>query len=306
MLLSEINRMRMMKAVLAYLKNTPGSILLLLPILTNLTSAMEALVNAMLAAEQTQGTVANGAGATKAARKLVLFNAATSVGRALLSFANSTNDTDFAKLMTDMLKELDRKADATFIMRCKTIQEKGVAHVGSLAPYGISNAVLTALDLTITNYEGQEQSVRNRIVQRTNATSAIATLQREITALLKQQIDPAVESIPTTTESYAYKFEYKKNRMIINLGHKFTQFKGVSVNKETDMPLSGVELEFKNVERSVKIKTDNEGRYREVLNPDIYDIIATHPDFEPFVIEGVKIQAGEIKVENFVMVPRTN
>ena len=76
MLLSEINRMRMMKAVLAYLKNTPAAILLLLPILTSLTSAMEALVNAMLAAEQTQGTVANGAGATKAASKLVLFNAA--------------------------------------------------------------------------------------------------------------------------------------------------------------------------------------------------------------------------------------
>ena len=304
MLLSEINRMRMMKAVLAYLKNTPAAILLLLPILTSLTSAMEALVNAMLAAEQTQGTVANGAGATKAARKLVLFNAAASVGRALLSFANSTNDTDLVKLMTEMLELLDRKADATFIMRCKTIHEKGVANVGSLAPYGVSDAVLTALDLTITNYEGQEQSVRNRVVARANATSAIATLQREITALLKKQIDPAVDSIPTTTETYSYKFEYKKNRLIINLGHKFTQFKGFTLNKETQTNLSNVELEFKNAERSIKIKSDNDGKYREVINPDIYDIIVSHPDFESFTIEGVKIQAGEIKVENFDLVPK--
>jgi hypothetical protein len=294
----------MMKAVLAYLKETPASILLLLPILSSLTSALEALVNAMLAAEQTQGTVANGAGATKAAKKLVLFNAASSVGKALLSFANSKNDTDLAKLMTDMLELLDRKADATFIMRCKTVYEKGVTNVASLAPYGISDAVLNALDLTITNYEGQEQSVRNRVVQRANATSAIATLQRETTALLKKQIDPAVDSIPTTTETYPYKFEYKKNRLIINLGHKFTQFKGFTLNKETQSSLSNVELEFKNAERSVKIKSDNDGKYREVLNPDVYDIIATHPDFEPFIIEGVKIQAGEIKVENFEMVPK--
>jgi hypothetical protein len=294
----------MFKATLSYLKNSPASILVLLPILTTLTTAMEAFINAMLAAEQTQGTVAVGAGTTKSAKRTVLFNAAASVGRALLSFANSTNNTDLADLMTTMLKELDRKADATFIMNCKAIHEKGVSNVGSLLPYGISNAVLTALDLTISNYEGQEESVRNRIVQRANATSAIATLQREVTALLKGQIDPAVESLPTTTETYTYKFEYKKNRVIINLGHKYTQFKGITTNKETQKLLSNVELEFKNAERSIKIKSDNEGKYREVLNPDVYDIIVTHPDYEPFVINGVKIQAGEIKVENFEMIPK--
>ncbi len=304
MKLSEINRMRMFKAVFAYLKSTPDAILILLPILTSLTTAMEAIVNAMLAAEQTQGTVAVGAGSTKAAKKLVLFNAASSVGKALLSFANSINDTDLAKLMNDMLELLDRKADATFIMRCKTIHEKGVANVGSLAPYGVSDAVLTALNLTISNYEGQEQSVRNRVVARANATSAIATLQRELTALLKKQIDPAVDSIPTTTETYAYKFEYKKNRLIIDLGHKFTQFKGFTLNKETQANLSNVELEFKNAERSIKIKSDNDGKYREVINPDIYDIIVSHPDFESFTIEGVEIHAGEIKVENFELVPK--
>lgn len=162
----------MFKAVVSYLQNTPAAILLLLPVLSSLTTALEALVNAMLAAEQTQGTVANGAGTTKAAKKLVLFNAAASVGRVLLSFANSTGNTDLATLMTDMLKEMDKKAGATFIMRCKAIHEKGVENVGSLVPYGISDAVLTALELTITNYESQEQSVRNRVVERTNATNA--------------------------------------------------------------------------------------------------------------------------------------
>ena len=154
--------MRMMKAVLAYLKNSPAALLLLLPILSNLTSALEALINAMISAEQTQGTVAIGAGSTKSEKRLALFNTASSVGKALLSFANGKNDNDLSKLMTDMLNLLDRQADATFIMRCKTIHDSGVTYVGSLLPYGISNAVLTALDLSITSYSGQEASVRNR------------------------------------------------------------------------------------------------------------------------------------------------
>ena len=186
MLLSELNRMRMMKATLAYLLNTPVAILTLLPILGSLATAMEALVNAMIAAQQTQGSIAVGAGSTKAAKKVVLLNAASSVGKALLSFANSTNDTDLAKLMTDMLKDFDKVADATFIMRCTTIHSNGVLSVGSLAPYGITAAVLTALSLTIIDYKGQEISVRTRIVQKANATSTIAVLQREVTALLKK------------------------------------------------------------------------------------------------------------------------
>jgi hypothetical protein len=99
-----------------------------LPVLTILTDAFEALINAMLAAEQVQETVATGAGATKAQKKKVLFAAASSVGKALLSFANVANNTELIALMTQLLKDLDKRADATFIMRCTAIHEKGAAN----------------------------------------------------------------------------------------------------------------------------------------------------------------------------------
>jgi|GEM_PF-6450784 len=303
---SEINRLRMFKAVLAFVKQSPTAILVLLPVLNLLMPALEALVNAMIAAEQTQGTVAVGAGSNKTAKKLVLLNAATSVGKALYSYANSKEDSVLGKLMQEMLEEMDKKADATFIMRCMTIHEKGVEHVGQLGPYGISDAVLTALELTINNYKGQEENVRNRIVERAYATTNIAVLQKETTELLKKQMDPAIESMPNNEDTMPYKTEYKRNRVIIDLGHRHTQFKGMTSSQGTQKPLSFVELEFRNEERTLKVKSGNDGKYKETLHPDIYDIIATHPDFEPFIISGVKIQAGEIKVTNIELVPKIN
>jgi hypothetical protein len=130
-------------------------------------------------------------------------------------------------------------------------------------------------------------------VQRKSATSTIAELQREATALLKKQVDPAVGALPGNTVTHDWITDYKSNRIIINLGHKFTQFKGVTINKDTQEEINGVELEFKNSERSIKITVD--GNYREVINPDIWDIIATKPGFEPFVINGVKIQAEKLR-----------
>lgn len=296
--------MRMMKATLAYLTATPDGIKVLIPVLSSLTPAMQALMTAMLAAEQVQGTVAVGAGANKADKKDVLFSVAQPTGKAVLSFANSSGDVQLATLMSETLFELDRKADSTFIMRCKAIRDAANANVAELEPYGITPGIVTALSLAITAFENVESSVRNRIVQRANATTTIAVLQRETTSLLKKEIDPLVASLPDSEEGIVYKREYKKNRSIINLGHKYTQFKGVAVNKETKDNLSNVTLEFKNSERTIIIKTDNDGKYREVLHPDVYDIIATHPNYEPFVINGVEIQAGEIKVENFELVPR--
>lgn len=301
MTLREINRQRMFTALLFCLKNVPGAVLLLLPVLSILTDAFEALINAMLAAEQVQGTVTEGVGATKAEKKLVLFKTASSIGKGLLSYANGAGDTTLSGLITSMLKDLDKIADATFVMQCNTIHEQGVAKVASLAPWGISATVLTAFDLAIEDYSNQGDTLRNKVIQRANATSTIAALHKEATSLLKKQVDTAVGALPDNTTTHDFITEYSRSRVIIDLGHKYTQFKGVTINKETQLELNGVELEFRNAERSIKITAN--GKYREVINPDIWDIIATKPGFQPFMINGVQIQAGEIKVENIEMKP---
>lgn len=172
-----------------------------------------------------------------------------------------------------------------------------------LEPYGITDAVLDTFEQTINGYEGLGEDVRIKITERVNAGKNISSLLTSITKLLKKEIDPAVYSLPDA--EHDYKTEYKNNRIIIDLGHRYTQFKGEAMDKTTHEKVAFTEIEFVSAERRVTVKADENGKYRERLHPDIYDIIAKHPNYEPFVINGVKIQAGEIKVENFELVPKS-
>ena len=100
--------------------------------------------------------------------------------------------------------------------------------------------------------------------------------------------------------------EYLSGRKTLNLGHRHTQFKGAALNKANNQQITNVDIKFISADGTFEIRTDENGKYRERLNPDTYNIIVTHPDFDPFTIDGVKIQAGELKVENFEMVPKVN
>jgi hypothetical protein len=293
----------MMQAVLAYLKQSPDRILTELPILSTLITVMEGYLNALAGAVQIQQTVAVGAGANKEAKKRTLVDLALSVGRGIYSFANHTENTELSVLMNDLMKGLPRIADVKLISRCTTIYEKGNEYKDDLGPYGITEAVLNTLNQVINDYKGQGEDVRLKITERVNAGKNISSLLTSITRLLKREIDPAVYSLPDT--EHDYKTEYRNNRIIIDLGHRFTQFKGKAIDKITHEKVAFTEIEFISADRRLTVKADESGNYRERLNPDIYDIIARHPNYEPFVINGVKIQAGEIKVENFELIPKS-
>jgi len=117
-----------------------------------------------------------------------------------------------------------------------------------------------------------------------------------------KQIDPLVHSLRGHDDFVRM---YDTNRKVIDLGHRYTQFKGLSVAKGTQTTIMGVEIEFRNANGSVKVTTDVNGKYRELLNPDVYDMIATHPLYETFTIEGLEIHPGEIKIENLELVPKS-
>jgi len=294
----------MFNAVLLFLKETPASVLSKLPIIVNLTKMMEEAVDELEVNERKQMSITSGKGANKVMRKTKLVEIALSTGRALLSFANNSSNVELSLFIKTMLKLMDRQADITLVSRCNSLLNKAMEYANSLAPFGVTNDTLTELEAEILNYEGLQADLRNRIAARGNATLSIANLNRKLTALLKEQIDPAVYSLNNEPEMLNYKALYKGNRIIISTGHRYTQIRGVAVQKGTGKKLENVQLELKARNRTVKVKTNFDGVYKQLLHPDIYSIIATCEGFEPFVIDGVKIKAGEIKVENMEMVAK--
>lgn len=299
------NRTQMNKATLLFLKNCPPAILLIIPILGIFTTALEVIVNAILAADETQATVANDAGQERLVKKNGVMKMAQSIGRAIMSFAANSGNNDLENLMNSMLKKMEEKADLVFIQRCTTILGAASDNSGALTPYGVTAEVITAYTLLLNNYKQKEStsSVRNKISEQADATETIPRLLKDSGKLLKTQIDPIVYSLPD--DQISFKQQYRENRRVLDLGHRYTTFKGAAKIKDSDVILSDVQLEFLNSKGEIFTNaTDDTGKYRERLNPDTYKITATHPQMQPFIIEDSKILPGEMKIENLEMVPK--
>lgn len=299
--LNQINKFRMMGTTGLYLEATPASIITKRPAIATVTVKLADLNNKIKDANDLQESAATGEGKLKSEKHYDLFIDASSIAKGIYAYASSVGNTVLAAQMKKDLKRLDQISDTTFLQRCRSIHDNGVANVASLAPFGVTAPLLTALKSDTDAYEILANDLRNKVGIQTSSTKAIKQYMKDATALFTNEIDPIVYSL-TDEELYVEKF--KSARSIIDLGHKFTQFKGTTVNKKTGLELSDVQIEVIGKDGELIVNSDLEGKYRLRLDPDIYALRATHPNFEPFEIDAVKIQPGEIKVENFEMVPK--
>jgi hypothetical protein len=299
------NRTQSAQTTLAYLLNSPPDVLLRIPILSTFISSLEHIVNSILAADQVQTNVAKGAGPAREAKKKVLLRMAQSIGRAIMSFAATSENVTLENKMKAILLELEEKSDFVFRQRCSSILEQATANAGALTPYGVTSAAILIYTDTLNNYKNNESTVavRELIIKRANATKAIQDLLSQAFTLMKRQIDPVIYSLPEDQNSY--KEKYRESRRVIILGHRYTTFKGLVKVKDQPTVLSNANLEFRNEEGEVfSVKTDLNGKYTERIHPDIYSIYVTCPTFESFLIEGQKILPGEMRIENFELVPK--
>ena len=299
--IQQTNKFRMMGASQEFLESTPSNILTKKPAIGTLTVKLANLNEKIKQADETQNSVTGGVWASKKADREKLFLNAGGTGSNLLSYATATDKIELAGLMKLELKNLDKISDSQFLTRCRVILAKAEEKVANLGPYGITVATNTALGAEIDAYETKARVIRNKKSSQKDATKLIALYMIEASKLLIKEIDPAIYSLQGE-ESYVNRF--RANREIIDLGHKYTQFKGTAVNKETGIELSHAQIDLIGKDGELITQTDTKGHYRQRLNPDTYTIRVTHPEYELIEIKDVKIQPGEIKVENFELVPK--
>lgn len=294
------NKLKMMQAVSSFAEKTPASIITKRSALLLLAAKLAVMIADIAKAENVQATVAKEGGPNKKVAKASLVMDANSIGRGLFAFAGVTSNAGLQEMIKNALERIDRVADNALVLRCNVIADKATEHIGDLAAYGITSELADSLKVKAVNYAALAENFRNDVAIQTTATSNIAKILKEATKFFKEELDPVVYSLIGEDN---YVREYRKNREILNLGHRYTQFKGLTVNKATGLELTEVEIEIISKDGELKLKSNDDGKYRVRLDPDTYTLRATHPNFEPFIIENVKIQAGEIKVENFVMRP---
>lgn len=296
------NRTRMFQATLGYLTKTPGVIKLLVPLIVTATSAFETIVNSILLAIAAADAVSEGTTVSKKESREALFTAADSVARAIIAFAGSTDNTKLATDLQKKIERLDRIGETMFVSRCKDIKKAAEENLPSLVSVGVTQAVIDLLDTLLETYIFIKDEGRQITSDKEAALANLYSLMKDATKLLKQQLDPLVYSLQGQR---VYVDAYRVNRKILDLGHKFTTFKGEAKIKDSEIVLTNVQLEFLNSKGEIFTNsTDENGKYRERINPDTYKITAIHPQMQPFVIDGVKILPGELKVENLEMSPK--
>ncbi len=219
-----------------------------------------------------------------------------------IGYAGSVNNNELYQTFFQSIRSIARASQSLVITRCQAIAKAAADNLNILQPWNITATEIQALENSIALYVAlcnkQTDNATSILIAKREVDSLIAAAKK----LLSITIDRGVRSMSSTHPTFAA--EYKLARRIINLGHRHTQFKGEAVNKLTNQQISNAEIKFINADKTVETLTDQNGKYREHLNPDIYNIIVTHPSYEPFMIEGIKIHPGEIKVGNFELVPK--
>ncbi len=222
----------------------------------------------------------------------------------IMGYAGSAGNNTLSQSMSQCISKIEKASQSVAISRCNVIKQAANDNLEHLTDWKISIEEINSLNTCITTFSELINKQTNLMHAISIAKVEADQLINKAKSLLVSTIDKGVRSFIGTNPTFIA--EYKKSRKIMNLGHRHTQFKGITISKETQQHLSNVQIEFRNQSGSFTIKTDQNGKYREVLSPDIYDMIVTHPDFRPFIIEGIKILPGEIKVENIEMIPISN
>ena len=239
---------------------------------------------------------------SKEAARNAMVNKAQEIGNRAMAYASTDNDRNVYATMSELLKRLTVANDNLCFTRCNNVADVAEKVLPLLINWNVLQSDIDELRACCITFRGLQTTASVIEGQVNTAIKEANNLFKEGKLLLQRTIDKAVKSLKST--QFAFYTEYFNARRVQNLGHRYTQFKGVAVSGLTKDEIRNVEIQFRTKTETFVSSTDDQGKYNERLTPDVYDIIVTHPQYESFIIEGMPIQAGEIIVENFELKPK--
>jgi len=296
------NKYRMYGTVLEYLQSNSAIVSLLEGL--NISVVTFATIMSDLAGEMTKVSAEyKGITLNKMTARLLLEKDTLGIANATMAFANDVDDNELFESVKGSESDLRKASEQKLIDRCKNVHDIALEHLSDLEPWGITETILETQAINLEAFKALRVKKRQKQTAKSTSLTVSYGLFKKAEKLLRRTIDKAVFSLELRQPTFVR--NYKKNRLTLNLGHTYTTFKGIAKVKNTEVVLSNVELEFLNSKGEIFTNsTDEKGNYRERINPDVYKITAKHPNMLPFVIEGVKILPGEMKIENLELVPK--
>ncbi len=224
------------------------------------------------------------------------------IANRVMAWANSVEDNEHYATMSELIGGITVASDSICYTRCMNVANVAEGVLIELVNWKVVLADITDLKAKCAAFNALMITASVVEAEINTAIKVLDAMLKEGKKLMSQRIDKVVKSMKT--DEFSFVAEYFAARRVQNLGHRYTQFKGVAVSGLTQDELRDVEIQFSNGTETFIAKTDENGKYVERLNPDVYDIVVSHPQYESFVIEGKRIEPGEIIVENFELKPK--
>jgi hypothetical protein len=222
------------------------------------------------------------------------------IGDAIASYAATVNNNALREAVSLALSKLKKLKEEVFLAQAQNYHDLANDNIAALAPWNILPADVTTLQTMIDTYKTSVPAPRNKIAQRAAFIQAQNTAEKDITKILKEQMDPVIYQFAASNPDFYN--QYVNNRAIVNAATIATKIRGVILNGINDEPLTGVTVSVEGTELSAL--TNSKGKFTiKGLTPGTVTIKIIKPGYIDKTIENVLVKLGKSANINTTLAP---
>lgn len=249
---------------------------------------------------QQESQVISGITVSKADLKKSACTSGSTVAAALFAYATSINDPILQAKANFTYSDLFKLKDDELPVILQNIHDDANTVVASLAPFGVTAAILTSLQNVTDDYAAEVSAPRNAVAQRKSYKTQLKTLFKEADTLLTTQLDKLALQLKAAQPGFY--MTYKNNRIIIDAGVSNSQAAGTIILAGTGNPLYGVVITVEG--ETFTTTSEVNGSYElKIPDPGVYNIAFTKAGYQTRQAVNVEITLGQTTPLNIELAP---
>ena len=178
----------------------------------------------------------------KKGKRAVMTEKTLFMSNRLQSFGNTTGNAEILESVQYSASYLNKARDTDVIGICNAVLSRAVANATALTAYGVTAAMITDLQASITAYSATLAKPQNAKAQTKTATENLTKLFKEAEDLLVKRMDLDIELFKVNKPDFYS--QYKTARIIISTKGSKIAVMGSAVMAETGEPIKGVTFSF--------------------------------------------------------------
>jgi hypothetical protein len=248
-------------------------------------------VAAVISTTQLTDLALTGLAVTKKTSKQELCALAADIAGVVYAFADATGNATLKAEVDYSLSDLLKMKDSLVAPRCQNIYAKTVENKAALGDYGITNAMLTALQAAITGYTETIPKPRAAVSNRKTLNANIVQLFKEIDSILLNQMDKLIVTFRTANPDFVE--TYFNVRLITDPAVTATQLKGVVTKASDGSPVKVATVTVVELGKTAKTKSNGEYSFKPIAK-GTYTVRVVKDGFKDFEADEVEVKLGDV------------